>query len=176
LFEQLKYICGKLYFLPILLEAKMKKDMSARTVQGAQDQDTLVHSIKTSLNIAKNKTSSVRRTNSQLFIANVISPAVATLLSGLAAAIGGNQMFQQAAIHSEDGGWRLACVLVAIFGFIATVSGMFKKQFDDRLTQGNQCVGRLLSLDMAITTGTSNRDSAAKEYGEIVKAFPEFVS
>ncbi len=84
-------------------------------------------------------------------------------------------MFAQAAARSEDGGWRLACILVAIFGFIATVSGMFKKQFEDRLTQGNQCVGRLLNLDLALTTGSSSSEEAAKEYGEIVKAFPEFV-
>ena len=85
-------------------------------------------------------------------------------------------MFAQAAAQSEDGGWRLVCILVAIFGFIATVSGVFKKQFEDQLMQGNQCVGRLLSLDLAITTGSSNWEEATKEYGEIVKTFPEFVS
>ncbi len=76
----------------------------------------------------------------------------------------------------EDGGWKLACALVAIFGFIATISGMFKKQFDDRLAQGNQCVGELLTLDLSITTGNADWNAAAKEYGEIVKTFPEFVS
>jgi hypothetical protein len=53
---------------------------------------------------------------------------------------------------------------------------MFKKQFDDRLVLGNQCLGRLLSLDLAITTGSSDLEEAAKEYGEIIKTFPEFVS
>jgi hypothetical protein len=53
---------------------------------------------------------------------------------------------------------------------------MFKKQFDDRLMQGNQCVGRLFSLDLAITTGSSDWEEAVKEYHEVVKAFPEFVS
>lgn len=133
-------------------------------------------SVKTSLSIAKNKTAGIRKTDSQLFLANVISPAAATLVAALAATIGGNAMFPQAAAQSADGGWRLACILVAIFGFIATVSGMFKKQFDDRLVQGNQCVGRLLSLDLAITTHSSDWEEAAKEYGEIVKTFPEFVS
>ena len=140
------------------------------------DHNAFVSSVKASLNTAKNKTANIRRTDSQLFVANVVSPAAATLLAGLTAAVGGNQIFQQAAAQSSDGGWRLACILVAIFGFIATVSGMFKKQFDDRLVQGNQCVGRLLSLDLAITTASSSWEEAAKEYGEIVKAFPEFVS
>jgi hypothetical protein len=133
-------------------------------------------SVKASLGIAKNKTAGIRKADTQLFVANVVSPAAATLVAAFAAAIGGNAMFSQAAAQSEDGGWRFACILVAVFGFIATISSMFKKQFDDRLAQGNQCVGRLLSLDLAITTGSSSWEQAAKEYGEIVKTFPEFVS
>ena len=152
-----------------------KTDKGTARRPGAQDQAGFSASVKASLSAAKNKTASVRKIDSQLFLANVVSPAAATLLATLAATIGGNEMFAQAASQSEDGGWRLACILVAIFGFIATVSGMFKKQFEDRLTQGNQCVGRLLNLDLAITTGSSSWEEAAKEYGEIVKTFPEFV-
>jgi len=152
----------------------MTSDKVTKMDQGIQNRAEFINLVKASLNMAKNKTDSIRRTNSQLFVANVISPAAATLLAGLTAAVGGNQIFQQAAAQSNDGGWRLACVLVAIFGFIATVSSMFKKQFDDRLLQGNQC-GRLLALDLAITTGTSDMEVSAKEYGEIVKTFSEFV-
>jgi len=131
--------------------------------------------VKNSLGVAKSRVAGIRRTDSQLFMANVISPAAATLLAAVAAAMGGNTMFAQAAAQSEDGGWRLACILVAIFSFIGTVSSMFKKKFEERLTQGNQCVGRLLSLDLALTTGSRTFEEAAKEYGEIVKTFPEFV-
>jgi len=150
--------------------------MTENKVSKTQDRAGFATSVKASLSTAKNKTADIRKTDSQLFVANVVSPAAATLLAALAATIGGNKMFVQAAAQSEDGGWRLACILVAIFGFIATVSSMFKKQFDDRLAQGNQCVGRLLSLDLAITTGSSNWEEASKEYSEIVKTFPEFVS
>lgn len=154
----------------------MENEKGTKTDKGIQSHDAFINSVKASLNTAKIKTARIRKTDSQLFVANVVSPAAATLLAGLTAAVGGNTLFVQAASQSNDGGWRLACILVAIFGFIATVSGMFKKQFDDRLVQGNQCVGRLLSLDLAITTGSSGWEEAAKEYGEIVKAFPEFVS
>lgn len=139
-----------------------------------QDRAGFATTVKASLSVAKNKTAGIRKTDSQLFVANVVSPAAATLLAAVAAAIGGNAMFAQAATQSEDGGWRLVCILVAIFSFIGTVSSMFKKQFEERLTQGNQCVGRLLNLDLAITTGSS-LEEAAKEYREIVKTFPEFV-
>ena len=147
-------------------------DSKAKT----QDQAAFVQSVKASLATAREKVSRVRRTDSQLFVTNVVSPAAATLIASLAAAIGGNEVFKQAAARSEDGGWVLACGLVAVFGFVATVSGVFKKQFDDRLAQGNQCVGRLLALDLALSSGGLEREAAAKEYGEILKAFPEFVS
>lgn len=158
-------------FLISLLEENMSENRDSKT----QDRAGFAATVKTSLNVAKNKTAGIRKTDSQLFVANVVSPAAATLLAAFAAAIGGNAMFVQAATQSEDGGWRLACILVAIFSFIGTVSSMFKKQFEERLAQGNQCVGRLLSLDLALSTGSS-LEEAAKEYREILKAFPEFIS
>lgn len=150
-----------------------EKMMSQRG--GTQDHTAFVQSVKSTLASAKAKTAGIRRTDTQLFFTNVLSPAAATLIASLAAAIGGNNMFQQAAAQAEDGGWRLACILVAIFGFIATVTGVIKKQVEDRLTVGNQCLGRLLSLDAAIATGGIGWEEAAKEYTEILKAFPEFV-
>lgn len=154
----------------------MAEDKAIKTNKTASDHSAFVQTVKASLNTAKQKTDAIRRRDSQLFMANVVSPAAATLLAGLAAAIGGNQMFPQAAAQVDDGGWKLACALVAIFGFVATISGMFKKQFDDRLAEGNQCVGRLLTLNLSIATDNINWEAAAKEYSEIVKTFPEFVS
>jgi hypothetical protein len=154
----------------------MPEDKAIKTNKTVSDHAAFIQAVKVSLSAARQKTDAIRRRDSQLFIANVVSPAAATLLAGLAAVIGGNQMFPQAAAQVDDGGWKLACALVAIFGFVATISGMFKKQFDDRLAQGNQCVGRLLTLDLAIATGNADWNAEAKEYGEIVKTFPEFVS
>ena len=151
----------------------------ASTRQGAnpatRDHAAFTQSVKTSLASAREKAARLRRTDTQLFVTNVVSPAAATLVASLAAAMGGNELFRQAAAQTEDGGWVLACGLVAVFGFIATISGVFKKQFDDRLALGNQCVGRLLALDLAIASGSTEWEEAAKEYGEVLKAFPEFV-
>ena len=153
------------------------KAMARQAAQPAtQDHAAFTQLVKTSLASAREKVARIRRTDTQLFVTNVISPAAATLIASLAAAIGGNVMFKQAAAQAEDGGWVLACSLVAVFGFIATVTGVFKKQFDDRLAQGNQCVGRLLALDLAISSGHTDWEEAAKEYGEVLKAFPDFVS
>lgn len=142
----------------------------------SQDHIAFTQLVKSSLAGAREKVTRLRRTDAQLFVTNVVSPAAATLIAALAASIGGNTMFRQAAAQSEDGGWVLACGLVAIFGFIATVSGVFKKQFDDRLAQGNQCVGRLLALDLGISSGSTDWEEAAKEYSEVLKTFPDFFS
>jgi hypothetical protein len=138
----------------------------------AQDRSAFTQSVKTSLATARKKVARIRRTDTQLFVANVVSPAAATLIAALAAAVGGNEMFRGAAAQAEDGGW----ILVAVFGFIATVSGVFKKQFEDRLVLGNQCVGRLLALDLAISSGHTAWEEATREYGEVLKTFPEFIS
>jgi len=152
-------------------------DNKIKKTEMSQDHTKFAASVKTSLSTAKMKTDRIRKIDTQLFIANVVAPAAATLLATIAVTIGGNTMFARAAAQSEDGGWRLACALVAIFSFVATISGMFKKQFEDRLTQGNQCVGRLLNLDLSITTGSSNSwEDVTKEYSEIAKTFPEFIS
>jgi hypothetical protein len=141
-----------------------------------QDRAAFIQSVKTSLASTRDKVTQIRRTDTQLFVTNVVSPAAATLIASLAALVGGNNMFRGAATQTEDGGWILACALVAVFGFIATVSGVFKKQFDDKLALGNQCVGRLLALDLAITSGNAGWEEATKEYGEVLKAFPDFIS
>ncbi|MBI5953916.1 MAG: hypothetical protein HY865_19860 [Chloroflexi bacterium] len=141
-----------------------------------QDLTGFAVTVRNSLGIARSRTAGFRKTDSQLFMANVIAPAVATLLGALTAAVGGDNLFAGAATQGEGGGWQLACTLVAIFSFIGSVSGLFKKRFEERLAQGNQCVGKLLSLDLALTTGSRTFEEAAREYGEIVKAFPEFVA
>jgi hypothetical protein len=141
-----------------------------------QDLTGFAVTVKNSLGVAKSRTAGFRKTDSQLFMANVIAPAAASLLGAITAAVGGDDLFAQAAVQAEGGGWRLACILIAIFSFVGSVSGLFKKRFEERLAQGNQCVGRLLSLDLALTTGSRTFEEAAKEYGEIVKAFPEFVA
>ena len=76
----------------------------------------------------------------------------------------------------EDAGWRLACIVAAIFAFAATICTALTTQlkFDERLAQGNQCVGRLKALEVAIATKIENWDEATKEYREILRAYTEF--
>ena len=140
------------------------------------DYAAFAQKVQQSLSSVKVKVAALRKTDSMLFVTSVVSPALSALIASLAAAAGGNEIFKQAASQAPDGGWKLACVLAAILAFAATVSTLFKKQFGDRLTQGNLCVGRLLALDLDLTTQSRAFEEAAKEYSEIIKTFPEFVS
>ncbi|MBI3161421.1 MAG: hypothetical protein HYZ23_02870 [Chloroflexi bacterium] len=141
-----------------------------------QEQTQLSESIKTALGKARQKTATVARIDTGLFAFNVITPAVATFLAGLTSIVGGNNLIPPAESIISDGGWRLACILVAAFSFVATIGSAFKKPFEDRLSRGNQCVGRLLSLDLAMTAGNRSREETSWEYGEIVRNYPDFVS
>ena len=91
-----------------------------------QDHIGFTQLVKTTLATVREKVARICRIDTQLFVTNVVSPAAATWIASLAALIGGNAMFRGAAAQMEDGGWILACGLAAIFGFIATVSGVFK--------------------------------------------------
>ncbi len=117
-----------------------------------------------------------RKTDTLLFVTSVVTPAAATLVSAFTALIGGNNIFPQAAAQVDDGGWKVACGLVAILAFIATVTSMFKKQADERLSQGNLCAGRLTALDAVITISSHSWEEMTKEYEDIVKAYPDLVS
>jgi hypothetical protein len=43
----------------------------------------------------------------------------------------------------------------------------------ERLVQGNHYIGRLKALDVAIATDSHSWEEITKEYGEIVRGFPE---
>ncbi len=142
----------------------------------AQDRELFAQSVKASLHKARERAMGFRKADTLLFVTSVVTPAGATLVSALTALIGGNTIFPQAAALVDDGGWKLACGFVAILAFTATVTSMFKKQADERLSQGNLCAGRLTALDAAIAISSHSWEEMTKEYEDIVKAYPDLVS
>jgi hypothetical protein len=127
--------------------------------------------VKDSLQKAQGHASSLRKNNGRLLVAGIVSSAATTLVAGFTAA--------QGPVVGGDGvaGWRLACIVAAVFGFVSTVCTGLSQQmkFSDRLSQGNQCVGRLRSLDVAITTGSRGWDEIAREYEDIAKTYPDLI-
>ncbi len=145
----------------------------------AQDQatdgvDAFVHTLQGHLRTAKAHAARARRTDVVLFVIIIIAPAVATLIAALAAAAGGNNLFPFVT-GVDDGGWKFACALAAGFSFIATMGSAFKERVDKHVTQSRACVGRLLALDMALSTGHLSREEMIKEYAEVLKDHAEFM-
>ena len=141
------------------------------TQQPTQDPKAFAQIVKESLQNALEHTNGFRKTNTWLLTASIICSAGTTGVAGFTAAAG-------PVVASGDAGWRIACIVAAIFAFVSTISTTLTQQLkvSDRLSQGNQCVGRLRALDVAIATGNQNWEQITQEYREIVKAFPEFTS
>lgn len=135
------------------------------------EQDTLTRRVKTSLKKAEGTAANLRKNNVRLLVAGIFSSAAATLVAGVTAALG-------PIAGQGDAGWRAACIVAAVFGFISTTSIGLNQQlrFSQRLSKGRQCVGRLRSLEMMLETGRRSRKEAAQEFTEIVKSYPEFVN
>jgi hypothetical protein len=138
--------------------------------ESKQDREAFVQMVKESLRKAQEHTSGLRKTNTRLIITGMVCSAGTTLVAGGTAVTG-------PVVGVEDAGWRLACIVAAIFAFASTVCTALTTQlkFDERLTQGNQCDGRLKALDLAIFARSENWEQVTKEYGEIVKAYIEII-
>jgi hypothetical protein len=138
--------------------------------ESRQDHDAFAQMVKDSLRKAKEYTSGLRRKNTRLLITGMVCSAGTTLVAGGTATAG-------PVVGEGDAGWRIACIVAAVLAFASTVSTALTTQlkFDERLSQGNQCVGRLRALEVAIASGSENWEETAKEYSEIVKSYVEFI-
>jgi len=138
--------------------------------QNARDLAAFAQMVKASLHKAEESTSGLRQTNTRLLVASIVSSAATAVVAGGTSVMG-------PVIGQGIPGWRLACTVAAILAFTSTVCTALTQQLriGDRLTEGNQCVGRLRSLDLTIITGERSWEEITKEYGEIAKAYPELI-
>ena len=141
--------------------------MSENTID---DRRNLSVSVKASLRKAEGIVSGYRRNNTLLLATTIMSSAAATMVAGVTAAIG-----PIASIGIE--GWRISCIIAAIFGFVSTVGTALIQElkFSDRLSEGRQGLGKLKYLDVVITTGSISWDDITREYEEIAKDYPELI-
>ena len=72
-------------------------------------------------------------------------------------------------------GWKISCVIAAIFGFATTVCVGLNQGLGlgQRVSRSNACAGRLKSLDVSLKTGRADWDEISSEYEKIVKDFAE---
>jgi len=135
-----------------------------------RDPKAFAQLVKESLRIAQDQTARLRNTSTRLVVAGIASSAITTLVAGGTAVTG-------PVVGEGDAGWRLACILAAIFAFASTICTGLTQQLkiSERLSQGIACVGRLKSLDIAMVTNILDWQAITKEYAEIAKAYPEFI-
>jgi MFS family permease len=138
---------------------------------GIEERTKVTESVKASLRKAGAIVSDYRKKKNRLLTTTMISSTAVTLVAGITAAIG-----PVAGTGVE--GWRMACIIAAIFGFVSTVSTGLSEQLkiSDRLSEGRQGVGKLRYLDVVITTGNKSWEEITKEYEEIAKAYPDLIS
>lgn len=139
--------------------------------ESTQDRNALVQRVKASLQKAEEIVSGLRKANTRLLVAGMASSAASTLVAGITAA-------QGPVVGEGTEGWRVACIVAAVFGFASTVSTGLSQQLkiNDRLSEGTQCVSKLRSLDVVIITGSRSWEEIVKEYEEIAKTYPELIS
>jgi hypothetical protein len=133
-----------------------------------QDRKEFAQIVSGTLQQAQAHIYSLRKTNTWLMITGIVSSAATTLVAGGTAAAG-------PMVGSGTAGWRIACIVAAVLAFTATVSTALSQQMkiSEQLVQGTQCVGRLRSVEVAIATGSQSWEEITKEYGEIVRGYPE---
>ena len=126
--------------------------------------------IRASAEKAERITERLRRLNQGYLIASITSSGVSTLVAGLTAA-------QGPVVGSGIEGWRVACLVAALFAFISTVVTLLNQQMkiSDRLAEGTRCVGRLRALDVMLLMGHQDWQKITGEYEYIVRAHPDFV-
>ena len=135
--------------------------------ESEQNHDALTRRIRRSLEKAERHSSRLRNTNTRLLIFSVFNSGVSTLVTGVTAA-------QGPVVGEGIPGWRMACIVGAVFGFATTVSVGLNQQLKlgERLSEANQCLGRLKFLDVAMDTGSRTWAEISEEYEEILRTYP----
>ena len=139
--------------------------------ESGQDRKLITNNIKSSLLKAQKFVANRKRTNTRLLVASMAFSGASTLVAGITSAGG-------PIIGSGIEGWRLACIVAAVFGFTSTISTGAIQQLEstDRLSKGKECLSKLRSLDLGITTGKKNWEEIIKEYEQITESYPKFIS
>ena len=140
------------------------------SAENRQDRSLIAKNIKSSLHKVQGFVARRKRTNGRLIAASMTFSGASTLVAGITSAGG-------PIIGSGIEGWRLACIVAAVFGFSSTISTGIIQQMEatERLSKGKECLNKLRSLDLGITTGKKDWEEVLQEYEELVITYPELI-
>ena len=126
--------------------------------------ESMTARLSASLDRARAESRRLRRMHVGLLCVTLITSASATLLAGITAAQG------EALIES----WPVTCWIVAAFTASASVCTGLNQglRVVERLAGAESCLGRLLSLDLASSSGQRGEHELAESYAELVREHP----
>jgi hypothetical protein len=132
------------------------------------EREVLAQRVRGSLKRAEEYVARLEKANTRMLVLGVVSSSAAALVTGVTAAAG-------PLVGEGIPGWRLACIAGAVLAFASSLFVGLNQQLQigDRLSEGNECTGRLRFLDLAIDTGSRGWDEITKEYEAIVTAYPK---
>lgn len=130
----------------------------------------LVQRVQDGLKKVDTETRQLRTTSARLTVGGLFTSAAATFVAGWTATAG-------PIIGEGIPGWRLACIVAAIFALLATIFSGLEQQlkFNDRLAEANQCLARLRALELNIATGRATPEGVAADYEDILRSYPGLV-
>lgn len=139
------------------------------STEHADNRDAIAQKVRRSLHTAEKKAERLRKTNTLLLVAGLFCSAGATLVAGVTAVTGPR-------VGLGVAGWRIACIVAAVFGFLSTLSmGLNQRlRFGQRLSKVTRCVGKLRSLDLLIVSGDKELPEIIRQYARIVETYPDF--
>jgi hypothetical protein len=134
-------------------------------------QTELSNRLRASLRQAETYSTRLRTTYNGLLVAGLVGSAATTLVAG-GTALNGPM------VGAEEAGWRLACIIAALFSLVSTVCVGIGQQLKlgERLPKAELCVGQLRTLDTQLAIGTREWGDIAKEYEQLIKDYADVLN
>jgi hypothetical protein len=125
---------------------------------------------KDSLDKARQHSENLEKTHHRLMVSGVVASDISTLVTDITG-------IQWPIVGQGVPGWRLACIVGAVFGFATTLSVGLNQQLkiSDRLSETNQAKAQLSFLEMVIETESRTWEEITREYETIMMGSPHLV-
>ncbi len=130
----------------------------------------LLERIRAGMRKADSQSTTLRKKNSRYISVGVVTGALATVVAGTAAALG-------PVIGQGPPAWKLTCGAVALLTGVATVFNGLQKQLSiaERLAKASGCLGKLTSLEFALTVNNRETMEVAKEYESALATYSDII-
>ncbi len=112
----------------------------------------------------------LKKLNSRYTYISIFASALATLISGLTAALG-------PLVGQGGPAWKLTCGSVAVLTAFAGIFTGIHQRFaiPEKLSKAYTCLGRLNSFEIALTITQRDPIMVAKEYEEFAAGYQDFL-